>query len=227
MNIIIVRHGETAWNREGRYQGRTDIPLSPTGEGQAAALGQRLHDVAIDRAVASPLARAKRTAQLALGDRADMLTLDEDLLEISHGAWEGKLASEIEQSDPEMLRRWRHHPSATQPAGPDMERTSGRWGAGRAETLADVTQRAWRALQRATLGLLPEQTLLLVAHDAVNRALICKIIGLPIEQVWSFQQSPATVNALTGDTIDSLQLVRLNDAAHHSGLFSAAAHKAL
>ena len=67
-SILLARHGETAWNAEGRYQGQEDIPLSPVGEAQARALGERLRDVHIDRAVASPLTRALRTAELALGD---------------------------------------------------------------------------------------------------------------------------------------------------------------
>jgi len=215
MNLLIARHGETPWNKEGRYQGHTDIPLSADGEAQARALGERLRNTRIDRAVASPLVRALRTAELALGDRANMLTLDADLVEISHGAWEGKLASDIEASDPALLHSWRNTPSADLAAGPG------------AESLGQVTTRAWRALQTAAAGLGPNDTLLLVAHDAVNRALICKIMGLPLERVWSFQQSPATLNALSGPSLDALQVVRLNDASHHSDLFAAAAHRAL
>ena len=108
MRILLARHGETPWNAEGRYQGQIDIPLSPVGEGQANALGQRLKDVRIDRAVASPLSRAQLTARLALGDaRADMLQTDADLQEIAHGEWEGLLASEIQQKDPARLLAWR------------------------------------------------------------------------------------------------------------------------
>ena len=61
MRILLARHGETAWNAEGRYQGQSDIPLSPLGEAQARALGERLRDLPIARAVASPChARAER-----------------------------------------------------------------------------------------------------------------------------------------------------------------------
>src|SRR5690606_3889636 len=88
MRILLARHGETPWNAEGRYQGHEDIALSPVGESQARALGERLREVRIDRAVASPLSRARRTAELALGEsRAAMLTLDPGLMEIAHGTW--------------------------------------------------------------------------------------------------------------------------------------------
>lgn len=215
MNILIARHGETAWNKAGRYQGHSDIPLSSDGEAQSYTLGTRLKNIAIHRAVASPLQRARRTAEIALGDRASMLTLDADLVEISHGGWEGKLASEIELADPAMLTQWRLQPTADLPAGPG------------AESFGHVTTRAWRALAQAVTGMAADETLLLVAHDAVNRALICKIMGLSIERVWSFQQSPATLNALTGPSLAELQVVRLNDASHHSAIFAAAAHRAL
>ena len=68
MRILLARHGETPWNAEGRYQGQEDIPLSAVGIAQATALGERLRALRIDRALASPLSRARRTAELALGE---------------------------------------------------------------------------------------------------------------------------------------------------------------
>src|SRR5690554_8019652 len=101
MKIILARHGETEWNAAGRYQGQADIPLSPVGEAQARALGERLRDLPVDRAVASPLGRARRTAELALGGRSGLLTTDAGLMEIAHGTWEGLLAIEIAERDPD------------------------------------------------------------------------------------------------------------------------------
>lgn len=216
MNVLLCRHGETPWNREGRYQGHTDIPLAESGEGQARALGKRLADVKIDRAVASPLIRARKTAELILGaSRASMLSFDPGLKEISHGGWEGMLVSEIAASHPELLDAWKHKPTATLPAGPN------------AESLQVVLDRAWVALAAATKGLGMNDTVLVVAHDAVNRVLLCKVLGLPLERVWSFRQAPATLNVLSGDTFDTLQVVRLNDADHVAPLFQEAVHKAV
>src|ERR1700690_1117042 len=70
MNVLLVRHGETSWNREGRYQGRTDIPLSADGVIQVQRLGERLRDVTLARVIASPLARALATAEAIVGTRA-------------------------------------------------------------------------------------------------------------------------------------------------------------
>jgi len=213
MRILLCRHGETPWNAEGRYQGQIDIALSPTGEGQARALGERLRDQPITRAVSSPLSRAFRTAELALGSRAEMLSTDEGLLEIAHGAWEGLLASEIAQEDGPRLRAWREAPESVQMPG--------------GESLQQVLDRAWPAFERACAGLGDEETLLLVAHDAVNRVLLCRILGLPLSRVWSFRQAPATLNLLEGPAPDRMEVVRLNDAAHVAGLFGEAVHRAL
>ena len=214
MRILLARHGETPWNAEGRYQGQIDIPLSPVGEGQANALGLRLKDVRIDRAVASPLARAQLTAKLALGDaRADMLQTDADLQEIAHGEWEGLLASEIQDKDPARLLAWREEPDTVlMPGG---------------ESLRQVLDRSWRGLARAGDGLGDDDTLLIVAHDAVNRVLLCRILGLPIAKLWSFRQAPTTLNLLEGPSVDQLEVVRLNDCAHHTPFFGEAKHRAL
>ncbi|HJS34227.1 MAG TPA: histidine phosphatase family protein [Pseudoxanthomonas sp.] len=214
MRILLARHGETPWNAEGRYQGQIDIPLSPVGEGQATALGQRLKDVRIDRAVASPLSRAQLTAQLALGEaRADLLQTDADLQEIAHGEWEGLLASEIQEKDPARLLAWREEPDTVlMPGG---------------ESLRQVLDRSWRGLARAADGLGDDDTLLIVAHDAVNRVLLCRILGLPIAKLWTFRQAPTTLNLLEGPSVDQLEVVRLNDCAHHTPFFGEAKHRAL
>ncbi|MFP7722672.1 histidine phosphatase family protein [Lysobacter sp. A3-1-A15] len=213
MRLILARHGETPWNAEGRYQGQEDIALSPIGESQARALGERLASVDITRAVASPLMRARRTAELALGGRSDMLGTDPGFMEIAHGTWEGLLAAEIHERDPDRLRAWRETPhEVLMPQG---------------ESLQHVVDRAWPALERAAQGLEEADTLMVVAHDAVNRVLLCRVLGLPIAHLWRFRQAPTTLNLLEGPSIDRLDVVRLNDCAHHTALFGEAVHRAL
>jgi probable phosphoglycerate mutase len=214
MRILLARHGETKWNAEGRYQGQVDVPLSEVGEAQARKLGDRLRDVRIDRAVSSPLSRAKRTAELALGlSREAMLKFDSGFAEIAHGTWEGLLASEIGAMDGERLRVWREAPETVQmPQG---------------ESLQQVLDRAWPALERATVDLGPEDTLLVLAHDAVNRVLLCRILGLPLARLWTFRQAPTTINLLEGPDVEHLDLVRLNDCVHHTPFFGEAVHRAL
>lgn len=213
MRIILARHGETPWNAEGRYQGQEDIALSPVGESQATALAARLRDVPIARAVASPLSRARRTAEIALGDRASMLTTDAGLMEIAHGEWEGLLAAEIRERDADRMRAWRETPQAVQMPG--------------GESITQVLDRSWPAFARACEGLRDDDTLLVVAHDAVNRVLLCRILGLPLARLWSFRQAPTTLNLLEGPSVDALEVVRLNDCSHHTAFFGEAVHRAL
>lgn len=214
MRILLARHGETRWNAEGRYQGQEDIALSPVGEAQARALGERLRSVRIDRAVASPLSRAMRTAELALGEeRVAILTMDDGLMEIAHGTWEGLLSSEIRERDGERLRAWRDTPhEVLMPEG---------------ESLDHVLQRAWPALVRAGAGMGSDDTVLIVAHDAVNRVLLCRILGIPLARLWGFRQAPATLNLLEGPDVEHLDVVRINDGTHHTALFGEAVHRAL
>lgn len=216
MHILLVRHGETAWNREGRYQGRTDVPLSADGRHQVSRLGVRLSHVPITRAIASPLSRAMSTAEAILAGRDNVtLELDPGLLEISHGEWEGKLSSDVEAAHAEMIGTWRQRPDRDVPAGPG------------AETLGQVENRAWPVVERITRNLGENDTLLLVAHDAVNRVLLCRVLGLPLTRVWAFRQSPATLNVLSGRSLAELAVMRLNDAEHVAPLLEEAVHRAL
>lgn len=215
MRILLARHGETPWNAEGRYQGQRDIALSDVGEGQARLLGQRLAGVPIHRAVSSPLSRARRTAELALGEaRASQLQLDKGLQEIAHGDWEGLLAAEIRERDPNRLRAWREAPETVQMPGGG-------------ESLVEVLDRAWPAFARACEGLGADDTLLVVAHDAVNRVILARVLGLPLSRLWSFRQAPTTINLLEGPSANALEVVRLNDCNHHTALFGEAVHRAL
>lgn len=214
MRVLLARHGETAWNAEGRYQGQENVALSPVGEAQARALGERLRGVRVDRAVASPLCRALRTAELALGEeRAAMLATDDGFMEIAHGEWEGLLAAEIRERDPDRLRAWRDAPhEVLMPQG---------------ESLQHVLDRAWPAFARACADLAADDTLLIVAHDAVNRVLLCRVLGLPLANLWRFRQAPTTLNLLEGKDVDHLDVVRINDCSHHTALFGEAVHRAL
>lgn len=214
VHILLVRHGETDWNREGRYQGRTDTELSAHGLRQVAMLGQALVSVPITRAISSPLRRAQHTAEAIVNGRLP-LELDERLMEISHGAWEGRLAAEIAEADAAALAAWQRAPTENTPAGPG------------AETLADVQARAWPALAGMVRSLGPEDTGLVVTHDAVLRVFLCRILGLPWSQVWSFRQDPAALNVLSGSSLETLSVTRLNSHYGDAPILGTAAHRAL
>ena len=93
----LARHGETEWSRFGRHTGRTDLPLTPTGEADARTLANRLRGVTFARVLTSPLARARRTCELA-GFTAD---IDPDLMEWDYGRYEGRTTADIKTEVPD------------------------------------------------------------------------------------------------------------------------------
>ncbi|HLB04962.1 MAG TPA: histidine phosphatase family protein, partial [Gaiellaceae bacterium] len=106
MTILLARHGESDWNREHRWQGHTDRPLSELGRAQAAALAERLARVPLAAIYASDLARARDTAR-AVAERRGMTVITRaDLREVDVGSWSGLTRDEVEASDPEGIRRW-------------------------------------------------------------------------------------------------------------------------
>ncbi len=106
--IILVRHGETDWNKQGRFQGQIDIPLNQNGKAQAQAASQFLKGVSIQKAFSSSLSRPKETAQIILKEHPGIeISLKDNLKEIGHGKWEGKLESEIKSDWPDLLKAWK------------------------------------------------------------------------------------------------------------------------
>ena len=102
---MVVRHGRTAWNAAGRFQGQSDVPLDDEGRAQARAVGTMLASDAFDRAFASDLSRASETARIVLGERDVSLVLDERLREMRFGEWEGLVWNEIVERFPETAHR--------------------------------------------------------------------------------------------------------------------------
>ena len=160
LRLLLVRHGETEWNRVSRFQGGIDVPLNDNGRAQAQQAAEFLKDVPIDFAISSPMLRPKETADIILQPHPNVqLELQEEFREINHGLWEGKLESEIKQEYPDLLRQWQVAPETVQmPEG---------------ENLQQVWERAvacWDAIaQSAGVSDTELTTGLVVAHDAINR----------------------------------------------------------
>jgi len=105
----MVRHGETDWNRERRFQGQSDPPLNAAGRGQARELAGRLSGESIDTVYASPLRRAYETAEIVAGRLGLEVRASDALREVFLGAWEGLTLSDVEARFPEGYRRWVDH----------------------------------------------------------------------------------------------------------------------
>jgi phosphoserine phosphatase len=178
--LLLVRHGETEWNRMSRFQGQIDIPLNDTGRAQAQKAAEFLKPVAIDAAITSPLSRPKETAQIILQYHPG-IELGEvaALKEIGHGLWEGKLEAEIRAEYEAELTQWKLAPETVQmPEGENLQQV---WDRGVA---------AWESIVAEAA---PGSTVLVVAHDAVNKAILCHVLGLQPKHIWAVKQGNGAV----------------------------------
>lgn len=187
IRFLLVRHGETDWNREKRFQGQIDVPLNAAGRQQSQQAANFLQDIPIDRAVSSPMLRPKETAEIILQPHPQVtLELYDDLKEIAHGLWEGKLEAEIETEYATELEQWKRSPASVQmPQGENLEQVWERSIAAWQAMLATVPSDAERLF-----------TILVVAHDAVNKALLCHLSGLPPAAFWTFKQGNGSVTVI-------------------------------
>lgn len=185
VRLLLVRHGETEWNRQTRFQGQIDVPLNDNGKQQGRKAGEFLKDVVIDFAVSSSMLRPKETAELILSHHPGVnLELEDGLREISHGLWEGKLETEIEQEFPGELQRWRLVPAQVQmPKGENLEQVWQRSVVAWQEIIEDAMEKQL-------------QTGLVVAHDATNKTLLCHILGLSADNFWNFRQGNGAVSVI-------------------------------
>ena len=161
-DIIVVRHGQTEWSRSGQHTSVTDLPLLPEGEEQAQRLRKALAGRSFRQVWVSPRRRARRTAELA---GLVPTGVDEDLVEVDYGGYEGWTTAEISE---ELGREWSVWRDGTVPGD-----TPG-------ETLAAVGERVDRVLGRAR-AVLADGDVVLVAHGHVLRVLTARWLGLAPE----------------------------------------------
>lgn len=178
--LLLLRHGEIAQTMPKRFVGQLDLPLTDTGRGQAEFWGEALAGVPLGSAWCSSLARCQETARIVLKGRGVAPQPLDSLREISLGAWEGLSVEEVRARFPgEHERR-----------GADLAHVAPSGG----ESFATLQQRTWLALE----GILTQTSgiVLIVAHGGVNRALLCKALGIPLGNLFSLGQDYAALNIL-------------------------------
>jgi len=171
MRLILIRHGETDWNVEGRYQGQEDPPLNQAGMAQSHQLAEELKDLGLDLLYSSPLQRAYQTAAI-ISQKLDIpLFIDPRLMEIHQGDWQNRLRSEIENLYPDLFQKWQDEPwEAAPPKG---------------ETLTQVQDRVYNALdeiisrhQDATSGIVCHRipiALIKMRYQGVDQNIVRKL----------------------------------------------------
>jgi broad specificity phosphatase PhoE len=204
--IVLVRHGQTAWNREVRFRGRADPPLDDFGLKQAEATGRYLAARwPVDVVYASPMERAMQTAQAiaaiaAIADAHGLTAQSFDgLLDIDFGEWQGRSPDEVKEHYPELLQAWFEAPHTVHVPG--------------GESLDDVRDRVVVGLDQV-IERHPGQTVAMVGHTVVNRVLLCAVLGLGNEHFWRLQQETCTVNVFDAEPDGTFTIVVLNDTCH-------------
>ena len=190
--LAFVRHGQTAINAGGRLQGRLDAPLSELGIAQANALAAAFAREPVTRIVSSPLVRARDTAA-AIAARHDLaVEIDERLIELDYGAWDGVALTDV---TPEEWAAWRADPSFTPPGG---------------ESLVYVTAR----IASFTADVLADDLVVAVSHVSPIKAAVCCALAVDERATWRMQLGLASVTRVGARPDRSAYLLSYNETAH-------------
>lgn len=196
LTVYLLRHGETRWNADGnRYCGTTDIDLTEKGVQQAHFAANLLNGLTFDALYSSPLKRAFVTAQIASG-KPEQVHTDARLIEADFGNWEGKTRAEFVAQNPQLWDDWSRAPEHTK---------AGETG----DTAMDVVSRVdhfFREMQQTH----PSGTILVVAHNAVNRFYLAWKLGMPLRNYRKLVQDNSSITLFALDQQGELELIRLN-----------------
>lgn len=203
MRLLVARHGATQHNLDGRFTGQFDAPLSALGERQAGALASRLAAQRFDAIISSDLLRARQTAERIAARCGQAVTLDPDLREISIGAWEDRLFSEVKRESRALL------------AQIETE-TTGETPYPQGESWAKLSARVLGALRRYQARY-PEGHVLWVAHGGVISALLLHALGLGFERRKQFARGNTSLFEF--DCLPTMvKVLRANDTSHLEAL---------
>ena len=196
--IFLIRHGLTLWNGERKIQGHSDVELAEEGIAQAKLLAEKFPLEKVDAVYSSDLIRAKTTAEILAQKFNLPLQLERNLREANWGDWEGRTFAEIEKSDPLNYERFFRNPEEVQIKN--------------AETFKQLQERAFSAVKKIIAAHLDEN-IIIVAHGAINRTILCSILEIPLKKMWAITQFNTAVNIIRFD--DGYFTVELiNGTAH-------------
>ena len=198
LRLLLLRHGETAWNRERRYQGWTDTPLSPEGLLQAEAAARELKEHTFAAVYSSPLRRALDTAAAIAAPHGLEVETDPAFRELGFGQWEGLTLDEARARDAALYAGWAKTPHLVSPPG--------------GESLVQARERVLGGSSGCAPGI-PTQVVCLVAHGIPVRILILEALGLGLDRIWSLHSAPTGISELEFRD-DWTALHRMNTLVH-------------
>ena len=167
--FCLVRHGQTDWNLEGRYQGQSDVPLNQIGRAEAQSLARRLIGQSFAAIYTSDLKRARETAEIIAKVLHLPVTPEPRLREINQGDWEGQFVEVIKAHYAELWRQRTIDPASFRPSG--------------GESVAEVAERVHAAV-RNIAHLYPTRSVLIVSHGLALATIICRGRGIPVGKAY-------------------------------------------
>lgn len=196
--VILVRHGQTLWNLQMKYQGHCDVALTDKGIEQARLAGKRLADEKISAVYASDLSRAFKTAECIAQEHNLPVTAIPGLREINFGEWEGLTFEGINSQWTEAMSKLFTHPDEIVIPG--------------GETFRAVKERATTALAQL-VARHPDQTIVVVSHGGTIRTVLCAVLNIHLNHLWNIKQDNTAVNML--EYYDEQTMVSLVNDVHH------------
>jgi len=196
VQIVLVRHGATDWNLQGRCQGVTDRELSEVGVRQAEQIAALLSSESIQAIYSSDLRRARQTADLISQPHNLPVLIEENIRELNHGALEGLTFNEIKQSYSEFLARWRTEPAEIQVPG--------------GERLTDVAERAWEGVARIAERHVAAESIVVVSHNFPILGIVCRVTGTHLNNYRSFHLDPCSVTRLQRNGANAWSVTHVN-----------------
>jgi len=185
VQILLVRHGATDWNLQGRCQGSSDRHLSEVGVRQAEQLAARLSAEEIHAIYSSHLRRALQTADYISQPQNLPVLIEEDVRELDHGYLEGLTFNQIKENYGEFLVRWRSEPAEIRVPG--------------GERLAEVAERAWHGLNNIVQRHPEAEQILVVSHNFPILGIVCRVTGTHLNSYRSFHIDPCGITRLAYD----------------------------
>ena len=186
--VLLIRHGQTVWNVQGRPRGHAEVPLDEVGVTQAEAVASHIAARWSPQVVYhSPLRRARETAGYIATATGASLSPHSGFIDVDFGAWEGRLPGDLQSHWGETWRTWRIRPQ-------DIVIPGG-------ESLPDAQNRALSAMRQVCLAHL-NQTLVIVSHETIIRLLILGMLGSGLEHLWHLEQNTGAINVIKYDTQD-------------------------
>ena len=197
--IILIRHGDTIYNKETVFRGTLDVPLNEVGKEQARLTGLEISDTKISYLASSPLSRALDTAS-AVAEHQDVEpVIDESFMDLNFGSWQGRSKDEVQEAEPELFEQWMRDPASVRfPGG---------------ETLKDVSARASKAVENMRNDFEGE-TIAVATHRVVVKLLVLQMLGLPESEFWRIMVDTCSVTTFDHHKDLGYILKRHNHTAH-------------